>query len=249
MTRPILLLFIGLVMASRVAASPLQALIMETEPWGFYDTGSGQAQGIWLDIARELEEASGLAQQKSLAPYARVMESLALGDADISYLIQSQDRDDEVVHAGHLFNFGSVVQARKGIELQNFDDLKGLRIGVLQGIRLSPEFDQHLGLHKVPVRNYETQLNMLAAGRLDAISGNSLSLAYLQEQMQVEEYLGDRLVLQVTPVTVQFSKHSEQLHQVARIKKAVEQLNQEGRIEAILDDWAGVEWRVDEVIP
>ncbi|SFC44361.1 polar amino acid transport system substrate-binding protein [Marinospirillum celere] len=228
------------------AAPALQVLIMETEPWGFYDQQTGQPQGIWLDIARELEAASGIAQNKQLAPYARVMESLALGDTDISYLIQSADRDQDVIHAGHLFDFGSIIQARTGIPLNTYADLQGLRIGVLQGIRLSPEFDRDTSLYKIPVRNYETQIHMLAAGRLDAIAGNSLSLAYLQEQMQIEELLGDRLVLQVTPVTVQFSRHSEQLERVDEVKVAVENLNQQGRIEAILDSWAGDAWRVDK---
>ncbi|WP_404419373.1 substrate-binding periplasmic protein [Marinospirillum sp.] len=227
-------------------ASPLQALIMETEPWGFYNPETGELQGIWIDIAEELEAQSGIPQEKRLAPYARVMESLALGDADLSYLIQSPDREDEVVHAGFLFNFGSVVQARSGIKLQSYEDLRGLRIGVLQGIRLSPEFDQDDDLYKVPVRNYETQINMLAAGRLDALSGNSLSLAYLQEQRQIADLLGDRLVLQVTPVTVQVSRKSNELNRVEPLTEAVQQLRAEGRIEAILDAWAGDRWRVEE---
>ena len=224
---------------------PLQAVIMETEPWGFYHPQTGEPRGIWLDIARELEQASGLEQSKHLVPYARAIDALAHGSADLSYLIRSSDRDAEVKHAGHLFYFGSVVQARKGIELQSYDDLQGLRIGVLQGIRLAPRFDQDEQLHKVRVRNYENMLAMLAGGRLDAVSGNSLSLAYLQQQLQMQELIGDRLVLQVTPVSVQFSRQSQQLEQVERIKKAVEHLREAGRIEAILDAWAGELWRVD----
>ncbi|MBE0507388.1 MAG: transporter substrate-binding domain-containing protein [Marinospirillum sp.] len=224
---------------------PLIALIMETEPWGFYHPATGELQGIWLDIAQELELTSGLSQTKRLAPYARVIEGLANGAADVSYLIRSEDRDAEVTHAGHLFDFGSIVQVRQGIQLKSYDDLQGLRIGVLQSIRLSPRFDQDQQLHKVMVRNYENMLAMLAAGRLDAVSGNSLSLAYLQEQMQMQGLVGDRLVLQVTPVTVQFSQRSQRLVQIPRIQKAVEQLREEGRIDAVLDAWAGKLWRVD----
>lgn len=233
------------------AGQPLRALIMETEPWGFYNLQTGELQGIWLDIAKEVERVSGITQSLHLAPYARVLESLALGDADLSYLIRSADRDTEVVHAGHLFDFGSVVQARKGIRLESYDDLQGLRIGVLQSVRLSPRFDQDTQLYKVPVRNYETLLNMLAAGRLDAVSGNSLSLAYLQEQMQMQDKMGDRLVLQVTPVTVQFSQQSQHLNQVPQIIQAVEELRESGRIHAILDAWAGELWRIKttEVVP
>jgi polar amino acid transport system substrate-binding protein len=228
------------------AETQLRTLIMETEPWGFHDPHTGQLQGIWLDIAEELEMATGISQEKKLAPYARVMESLALGDADLSYLIRSPDRDAEVVHAGRLFDFGSVIQAHPEVSLETYDDLQGLKIGVLQGIRLSPRFDLDQQLYKIPVRNYETMLTMLAAGRLDAVSGNSLSLAYLQEQMQMQDDMGDRLVLQVTPVTVQLSNESPHLDLVPVITKAVEHLRETGRIQNILDSWAGKRWRVSK---
>ncbi|WP_114418612.1 substrate-binding periplasmic protein [Marinospirillum perlucidum] len=239
-----LLLAGGLVWAD--SSERLRALIMETEPWGFYQPEQGELQGIWIDIARLLEDETGIEQQKRLAPYARVMESLALGDADISYLIRSPDRDDEVLHAGLLFHFGSVVQARQGIRLNDYEDLLGLRIGVLQGIRLSPRFDQDKRLHKISVRNYETQLNMLEAGRLDAIAGNSLSLAYLQEKRQLDALLGDRLILQVTPVTLQFSRSSGALELLPVMRQGIEDLRAQGRIQAVLDAWAGPDWRVGE---
>ncbi|SFX43941.1 substrate-binding periplasmic protein [Marinospirillum alkaliphilum] len=239
----LLLLFVLSFNASLVAA-PLRALIMETEPWGFHDETTGQAMGIWLEIAALIEAESGLQQQKRLVPYARVLESLHYGDADLSYLIRAPARDGEVQHAGYLFSFGSVVLAREGIKLERYEDLAGLRIGVLRGIRLSPRFDADTSLNKVYLRNYETLIGMLAAGRLDAISGNSLSLMYLSEQLQVSELLGDRLVLQATPVTVQFSLHYEDTQRMERIQQAVERLQQSGAIEQVLDRWAGPDWRV-----
>lgn len=247
LARLLLLWLLALPWMSLVAADTpaLRALIMETEPWGFYQPETGELQGIWVDIARAIEAESGIPQQKKLAPYARVMESLRTGDADLSYLIRSPDRDAEVIHAGFLFDFGSVVLARKGVELKSYEDLQGLRIGVMQSIRLSPRFDQDQQLNKIPLRNYETMLNMLQMGRLDAVSGNSLSLSYLAEKLLEPELLGDRLVLQLTPVTLQFSVDAAVNAPLQPIQDAVLRLRERGDIAAILDSWAGTQWRVD----
>lgn len=240
-----LLIWLPVMSLADTSQPVLRALIMETEPWGFYQPQTGELQGIWIDIAKALEAESGVVQQKRLAPYARVLESLRTGDADLSYLIRSPDRDVEVVHAGFLFNFGSVVLARKGVQLKSYEDLQGLRIGVMQSIRLSPRFDQDQQLNKIPLRNYETMLNMLQMGRLDAVSGNSLSLSYLAEKLLEPELLGDRLVLQVTPVTVQFSVDAAATAPLEPVREALVQLRKRGEIEAIVDAWAGTHWRVD----
>lgn len=224
----------------------LKVAVMHTEPWGYYDQ-SGQVTGIWPEIADAIGEASGIAHTLRLTPYARALEGLRNGEADLSYLIRSPDREGEVYHAGFLFNFATVVIAHSDLSLTAFEDLEKMRIGVLRGIRISERFDQNNTLQKIEVRDYETMLGMLHAGRLDAVSGNSLSLPYLANQMKspAQPSLGDRLVLQVTPVTVQFSHHHQDATVRARVERAVDALRKTGRIEAILNRYAGEAWRVD----
>lgn len=237
-----LALLLSTMPAKATEPPPLRAQIMQTEPWGYFN--DHRLTGIWPEIADLIEKESGVPHRKSLAPYSRVIQNLDAGDIDVSYLIKSPDRAS-VIHAGLLFNFGAVVIAREGVQVERYEDLDGLRIGVLRGIRLSHRFDADANLHKIEVRDYETMVNMLAEGRLDAISGNSLSLPYLARKLGGGASLGKRLVLQVTPVTVQFSARFAGSPVVDAVKEAVDRLRARGDIAAVLDRWAGPEWRVD----
>jgi len=254
--------FIGLVLASLLACSsvlaqpasspavPLRAAIMQTEPWGFVpkpaaDGKVGLPIGIWIDIAARIEAESGLTISKTLKPYARVWQELDLGNADISFLIRSADREGQYAHAGHLFDFGSVVLADKKHPLPNYEALVGLRIGVMRGIRLSPRFDADNTLNKVEVRDYETMVQMLREGRLDAIAGNSVSLHYLVKRAGLEAQVGRQWVLQVTPVTVHVSKRYGDRDSLARLEATVQRLHRQGAFEAIIDRWVGRDWRVN----
>lgn len=235
---------------TRAGSAPVRAAIMQTEPWGFLprvsDVGKpGEPVGIWLDIAARIEAQAGVSMSKTLKPYARVWQELDLGSADISFLIRSADREGQYAHAGHLFDFGTVVLADKSHPLPNYEALGGLRIGLMRGIRLSPRFDADSTLNKVEVRDYETMVQMLREGRLDAIAGNSVSLHYLIKQMGLQAIVGKQWVLQVTPVTVHVSKFYGDRDALKRIEAAVERLKSQGAFEAIIDRWVGRDWRVN----
>lgn len=229
----------------------VRASIMLTEPWGFYENGTADADksklrmtGIWLEIAALVEAEANIKINKTLTPYPRIWQELENGDTDISFLIRSTDREAIVNHAGHLFDFGTVVVARKGVTLERYENLQSLRIGMLRGIRLSPTFDADTQLHKIEVRDYETLVNMLREERLDAIAGNSVSIPYLLKKLDAKQIAGKRLVLQSTPVTVHASKHYQDAKVLKQIEDAVLRLKRRNAFEAVLDRWAGKEWRV-----
>lgn len=232
-------------------ANAVRASIMLTEPWGYYATDSSTEEksklkmiGIWVEISDLIEKESKVTIQKTLTPYPRIWQELENGDTDISFLIRSADRESIVNHAGHLFNFGSVALSRKGIALTKYEDLSGLQIGLLRGIRLSPRFDADTSLHKIEVRDYETLVNMLREGRLDVIAGNSVSIPYLLRKLDAKDIAGQRLLLQSTPVTIHVSKHFTDKATAKRLEDAVKRLNRRGAIENILTKWAGDDWRV-----
>ena len=82
-------------------------------------------------------------------------------------------------------------------------------------------------------------------GRLDAISGNSVSLHYLVKNMGLDPQVGKQLVLQVAPVTVHVSKHYTDVNTLRRIESAVQRLKRQGVFEAIIDRWIGRRWRIN----
>lgn len=251
MNRLLLLILSFCVSNAFAESNVVRASIMLTEPWGYYegdtsteDKSKLKMTGIWIEISDLIEKESKVTINKTLTPYPRIWQELESGDTDISFLIRSADRESIVNHAGHLFNFGSVALSRKGVALNKYEDLAGLQIGLLRGIRLSPRFDADTTLHKIEVRDYETLVNMLREGRLDVIAGNSVSIPYLLRKLDAKDIVGQRLVLQSTPVTIHVSKRFKDKATTKRLEDAVNRLNRRGAIEKILTKWAGDDWRV-----
>lgn len=208
---------------------PVRVLIMETEPWGYRSDETGEIQGIWPDIAMALFEGIDRGYTLEMAPYARVWRNLEFGLADVSFLIRSADR--EQMASIHLFDFQSIVISRAGIEIKQYDDLYGLRIGLLRGVRLNPVFDSDDELKVMYLRNYEIPVSMLNIGRLDAVAGNSVSLDYL---INSDIAISSRFVLQTTPVYIHFSVDSTQRELIPLLQRRVNELKRRGFMEEVI---------------
>lgn len=218
------------------APAGLRVGLMHSEPWAYYSRDGGserksQLAGVFVDISRELARETGLNLELNTLPYGRVGKELQSGDCDLTYLIRSDDRDAYVEYAGYLFSFHTLVLARPGSALRSYDDLQGLRIGLVKDIRLNPRFDGDSSLNKVEVRDYETLVDMFLSGRLDAIAGNSISLHHLLQKRGYPSHPWPRLMLQKTEVWAQMSKKSPQLGALPRIRSAVDKLRSEGFFE------------------
>lgn len=232
------------------AGDPLRLALPHSEPWSYYaadntakDGSTLVRTGIMIDIAQALSQESGLEFRQKLSPYPRIWRDLRAGDCDLTFAIRSPDRDDYVRYAGHLFTFDTIVVGRPGLKLASHEDLHGLRIGVLGDIRLSPKFDQDGQLQKIELRDYETMVEMLLAGRLDAIAGNNLSLNYLLNKRKPGGPQWPQLLLQKTEVWAQFSRRSPRASDAEKLAEAIDRLRRRGFFEALLTRHAGDSWR------
>lgn len=223
------------------AEGVLRAALLHSEPWSYYSNDSADTrtappriEGIMPEISEALARETGLAFRNQLVPYARMWRDLKTGDCDLAYGIRSSDRDDYVRYAGYLFSFDTLVIARPGVRLKDYGDLRELRIGLLQDIRLSPKFDRDRQLNKHEFRDYETMVEMLLAGRLDAIAGNSVSLDYLLRKKRQSSQHWPRLVLQQSEVWAQLSRRSPHQADVEKIVAAIDKLRHRGYFEELL---------------
>lgn len=73
--------------------------------------------------------------------------------------------------------------SKKPINFKDLEDLKGLKVALMRGARVSDEFDDNTGMVRVEVTSYEQQVRMLMAGRVDAIVGEEFVVrAMLRQQ-------------------------------------------------------------------
>lgn len=239
---------------SSYAADALRVDIGHTEPWGYYATteraDSTQRSlpvGIIADIAEALSKESGISFEKNLTPLPRIWRNLKIGDADLSFLIRSEDRDGDVIYVGYLFSLDTLILARPGMAIRNYDDLYPLRIGVLRDIRLNHHFDHDSALKKLEFRDYEAMVDTLIAGRIDAVAGNQLSLEYLLYKRgfnQASQW--PRLILQKSQVWAQMSRHSPHQTQAEKLRSAIDQLRSQGFFDHLLGHYGSVPARNNE---
>lgn len=224
---------------------PVEVTLADSAPWAWLPEGHRALPvGIWVDVNRELARRTGLDLKARLAPDPFIWRALQEGTTDLSYLPPAPDRDWFTVDAGRMFTAATVALARRGVDLDDVDDLADLRVARVRGEKLPGDVGGLAGT-VVHVRDSEALMTALAEGRVDAVVGNSVALAYLAREMGLDARIGDRLVLASTPVAVLFAQRSDRLATADTIREAVAEMRAAGRFEAIVDHWAGPGWRAD----
>jgi len=228
----------------------LRVALLHSEPWAYYSADSSEktesalaATGIMVEITRALSKESGLEFKHALTPYARVWRDIRAGDCDLTYGTRSSDRDPYVRYAGHLFTFNTIVVGRPGIKLKAYEDMRALRIGVLGDVHLNQPVMEDGQINWVELRDYETMVDMLLAGRLDAVAGNSVSLIYLLQKRKQPVLQWPQLVLQKAEVWAQFSQRSLRIAEADKITEAIDRLRQRGYFDLLLTRYTGKTWR------
>lgn len=225
------------------AAGGMRVDIGHTEPWGYYPsttertttTRQSAPVGIIADITATLAKESGIATESLLTPLPKIWKNLKTGETDLSFLIRSEDRDNDVIYIAYLFPLDTILLARPGTTLRSYDDLAPLRIGVLRDIRLSHQFDHDSTLRKFEFRDYEAMVDTLLANRIDAIAGNSVSLEFLLNKRgltQVSQW--PRLLLQKNQVWAQMSKRSPYQQHSLKIRNTIDRLRNQGFFEQVI---------------
>jgi polar amino acid transport system substrate-binding protein len=210
--------------------------ICHTEPWGYYTTTDradanrrAQPAGIVADIASAISRESGIPFDSNLTPVPRIGRDLKTGEADISFLIRSEEHDTDVIYLGYLFPLDGILLARPGTTLRSYDDIAPLRIGVIGDSRLNYHFDHDSTLRKIEFRDYEAMIDTLLAGRIDAVAGNSISIEFLLAKRGFGQTANwPRLLLQKNQVWAQMSKRSAFQQHTGKLRTAIERLRNQG---------------------
>lgn len=228
-----------------VFSAPINVQIELAEPWGFYLSGQTKSptesriSGIWVDIINLLSRETGVKFNTTLAPHARVVQNLAHGKIDLSFLIKSEMENEDVECISYLFSIHTIVVSPVQQDIRSYDDLYGKRIGIVRGIKLDPKFDSDGSLFKQAYRNYSIIVTMLAQNRLDAIVGDSISIPYLMKNQRLNLLLYQSFVLRKSPVWIQLSGKSSHQSEKEAIIRASDRLRNQGYFNNILTKYAG----------
>lgn len=155
------------------AQQTLVVAFSEAPPWKILSPRQ-EYTGIDMDILQRLATKHDLRLVVKPAPLARCLAMLRSGDADVvSNLMRTADRETFIryldvpyqTHTDKVF----YLQAGNPRNINRYEELEGLSIGVKRGAKYSPRFDNDPQLYKESAVTSLVNLKKLAIGRLDAV--------------------------------------------------------------------------------
>ncbi len=209
----------------------LSFITIEAAPWASTRSDTGEQEGAFIEIIRALEKRLDRKINITITPFARIDRELASGDHDCTILIP---RPDDLVVKGIVVSYHPIgFIPRKGVSINRYEDIKPLRLSVIRGGTLTPEFDEDPDLYKEFDTDYLIGLRKVARARLDAIVGAIPTLQYLAEQEGLDSHLGEAFTVLEVPLIFQCAKNSNQLALMPQINQALESIKTDGTLERI----------------
>jgi len=222
------------------AEDTLQIHVIHASPIGF-NNSQNEPEGYHWDYIAEIEKRSGFSLNRTLTPYARIWRGMAEGWHDGGIVFRSSDRDNIVEYVAAVRDTNNIVISRKGIALKTYDDLYKLEsIGSMRDNRLGDRFDDDPEIKKriVPAGDYDTLIKMIKRGHLDAISGNSMAMAYLLNKFDAVDAVElPGIIIGTRTEWFQMSKKSKHIDKIPGLAKAIRELRAEGVFEKIMEKY------------
>ncbi|GAA5316370.1 MAG: hypothetical protein AseanaTS_15740 [Candidatus Pelagadaptatus aseana] len=173
---------------------PLHLGDMKRERFSVVEDGK-LVGGINLEIFAELAERLNLQTEHSYCPFKRCLAKLARNKIDMMmWIVKAPHRDQHIdyiqVWPG-LTNIHFYTRAGDAQQLQAYEDLRGLRIGVIRGFYYTRQFDLDKSITKTAVETEEQLPRMLITKRIDAfpVYGSShVHIASEYPQLELSEF-------------------------------------------------------------
>ncbi len=226
---------------SRLGAEGNRVVVV-TDRWPPYriEAADGSFSGIDIDFLRLLETKLGVSFEIRAAPWARCLEMMKNGSADLMTGLAWTAEREVFVHyvrpAYDVVRPAFYVHRAAGTVIEKYEDLKNLSIGYTRGSAYFQPFDSDAGLAKVAVADESQLLLLLQNKRVDAIVGTNPQLDY---DIKTKN-LGGEIVKATytpratTPLYVAISRKSSFLARLSELEKAVEGLVADGSVKRLV---------------
>ena len=233
-----------LFMSMKVVSQPLPTITvaMYIEP-PFSNIVDGKFVGENIDIANALAEKLSREVRFIYCPPARCFAFLQNGQADMMIAIRKTEIREQFLNyleppikIQHL-PLQFYIRAESKIELNRYQDLQPLKVGVLRGASYFDKFDHDTQLTKIPLTNYQQLVDMLLKGRIDTFLEREETITPWVDQkiyktkiklakFSYDETVGSYIVV---------SKRSPLRNEIAHLSKALKAISDNGEIQTILN--------------
>lgn len=234
-----------LLLLPNVAMGQNHRLIMVTEEWPPFrindQKSSSGFRGIDIDIVERLADELGVAIEIQRHPWARALEMMRDGQAD---MVTGAARTTEREVFMHYLPISycavrPVFYTRKGLgqSIRSYQDLYGKKIGYSLHSAYFEPFNSDTGLSKVGLSTEQQLLQVLALKRLDLVIGTDPNISYDTARLGYTEELEPTAYNppDKTDLFITLSRKSRAMVLAPKIELALRKLMDDGTIETILE--------------
>ena len=160
---------------------------------------NGEFSGTNVAVAKRLAAAIGKKATFIYCPFARCLSMTKDGKADMMVAINKTPKRQEYLDyltqpfSSKITPVRFYIKKGRQININQYEDLQGLNIGVLRGATYFPRFDNDQLLNKVEITTHRQLIEMLLKNRIDTFLGRELSI---KKQVSEDIY---NVQLAVTP--------------------------------------------------
>ncbi len=203
--------------------------------------GDSAVSGLFYDLARAVEEESGVALDYKVAPISRSIRTFARGEAD---LIITNSSSNMITAHPSLGVFGchrTVLLTRKGSDIGALEEVRGKPIGYVTNALLFKKFGGLHGEKIVQVSSSKSLFLMLVHDRLDGFFVSDIVLdAYIKDGIPIaglptnwRDKLGPVVLLDSAEVHLRMNRATADEDIAARLKTAITALKTSREFEKI----------------
>ena len=174
------LLWLGLAGGSLAQGTVVRYGVYQNAPKIFLGE-DGQPKGIFIDLLTEVARHEGWTLQPMPCEWQACLDALALGQIDVMPDVAYTEARAQSFdfHATAALHSWSQVYARRGLQVESVQRLRGLRVAVLAGSvqeRALSELLAHFGVavQWEPVASFDAAFQAVAQGRADVAVTNHL---------------------------------------------------------------------------
>ena len=219
----------------------------DSPPFSFQQ--NGRAQGIYPNMVEAMFVKIGQPVDLRVYPWKRVLAGIDTAVAGAGGIYKTSERLKKYRYSSPIFLDPVLLFQRRDnmIVFENVDDLRDLKLGVINGWSYGDTFDRLRTDSFFTVegaRNDSTNLRKLMAKRIDGF----LALEVAGHQLLVKEGLVEKIVSSNRPITtnkvyIAFNKESAEADLIPRLDEAFREIAADGTIAQILDRHIPVEFR------
>ena len=210
--------------------------------WPPYIVDKGAEKGAATALVAEILKRAGYETDISIETWPRTLEGTSAGIYDVIIAAwYTKEREKHFQYTDPYFVNTIQFVKRKGvpIKFRNYQDLKGLVIGVVNGYAYGDEFDQAQGILKLPNNHLIQNLLKLKQGQIDLTLGDKWVVRhelteYFPTAIKDFEFLGKPVATRPLHAAVS-RNHPEHEKIVKAFNKALKSMKEDGTYEKILD--------------